>query len=479
MNRIKCISFVLITISSLSFGQVKTIKKLEIPLQNAEFPFTVIPVAKYGFILIREHLSEVYPEKKNWEIRLYDTDMNLSRTSLIESEFMFGLIGHTCTNNLVYLLFAGIKDMKKKFFMHQIDLQNDTNKKIPIETYIPDHITYFSSFRNSLIFGGRDKGRNSFVMFNPEEKKSTILQGIFERKSEILDINLDTSNQLLTVLVTYLNRNRQVSLNLRSFDPYGQPLENIRLEPSDTIDFINARTFIINNDLRIIGGIFQDRKSDNQNGMFLCSVKLDGEQRVKYYSLEAVLQVLDSVNGPDVNYSPNEFDHLTNEDNWAISNFYDIGWENVIIIESHNNQKYYTGSGDPKKMFVYDLGLIIGFDDQLEISWLNYFRMDNTVTNEFSNFIKLSKTDRGLRLYYFYLNLLKEKEIIGSKTIKFEYPVHFIQVEYKKDIPVKYNNDLSRFQKWYDDFHLFSGVKSYDIKDEAPIFFIQKLEYGR
>lgn len=478
MNCIKCISIVFITISSLAFGQVETIKRIEIPLKNAEHPFTVIPVAKHGFILVRERLSEVYPEKKIWEILLYDTDMNLSRTYLIESEFMFGLIGHTCTDNLVYLLFAGIKDMKKKFFIHQIDLLNETNIKIPIETYVPDHITYFSCFRNSLIFGGRDQGRNSFVMFNPKENKATILQGIFERRSEVFDINLDNTNQLFTVLVTYLNSNRQVSLNLRSFDPYGQPVENIRLEPPDTIDFINARTFIVNNDLRIIGGILQERKSENQNGLFLCSVQLDGKQQVKYYSIEEVLQTLDSMNGPDLNYSPNELDHLMIEDNWTISNFYDIGKENVIIIESYNNQRYYTGSGDPKRMFVYDLGLIIGFDDRLGISWLNDFRMDNTVTNELSNFIKLSKTDSGLKLYYFYLNLLKEKKINGYRTIKTEYPVHFIRVEYKKDIPVKYNNDLSRFQQWYDDFHLFSGIKSYDVKDEESIFFVQKLDYG-
>ena len=478
MNRIKSLSIVFLTISSLAFGQVKTIKKLEMPLQNAEYPFTVIPVAKYGFILIRERVNEFDMEKKNWEILFYDTDMNLSRTSLIESEFMFGLIGHSCTDNQVYLLFAGIKEMKKKFFIHQIDLLNGTIKKIPIETYIPDHITYFSSFRNSLIFGGRDQGRNSFVMFNPNEKKATILQGIFERKSKLLDINLDTTNQLLTILVTYLNRDRQVSLNLRSFDPYGQPVENIRLEPPDTLDFINASTLIINNDLRIIGGIYQERKSDNQKGLFLCSVQLDGKQRVKYYSIEQVLQTLDSMNGPDFNYSPKEFNHLANEDNWTVSGLYDIGKENVVIIESYNNQNYYTGSGDPKKMYVYDLGLIIGFDDQLGISWLNDFKMDNTITHDLTKYIKLSKTDNGLRLYYFYLNLLKEKTIIGSRTIKAEYPVHFIQVEYKKDIPAKYNNDLSRFQRWYDDFHLFSGIKSYDVKDEAQIFFIQKLEYG-
>jgi hypothetical protein len=462
----------------LASGQVNTVQEIEIPLQYNEHPFTVIPVSEYGIVLMRERFQEEDLERKSWEILLYDTDMNLYSTFLIESELMFGLYGHTRAGNMVYLLFAGIKDMKKRLYLYQIDLLNKTNTKIPIVTYFPDRVTYFSNFGNSLIIGGRDQGRNSFIIFNPGEKKATVLQGIYEKRSEIFDINIDTTNQLLSIVVTYLNNNRQVSINLRSFDPYGQPVENIRLEPPENINFISARSFIVNNDLRIIGGIFHERKSDSSYGLFLCSVQMDGTKHVKYYSFKETFLILDSLNGPEVNYDPEEIDPFINENNWVASRFYDIGNENVVIIEAYNNQDSYANAGDSKNIFAHHLGLIIGFDDQLRISWINDFRMDNTIANHFKNYIKLYKTDKWLNLYYFYINHLKEKRIDGSKTIKREYHIPLAHTTYKKGEPSNYNNDLSDFQNWYDNYYLFSGVKSFDLVDEPSIFFIQKLEYG-
>jgi len=460
-----------------TFGQANLVEKMEIPLQLEENPFTVVPAAENGFVLLREKYLDSNENKKFWEVFLHNTNMKLSWNAVIEAEYMFGLFGQTYSENKLFLLFVGIKNLKKQLYIHQIDLINRSDKKIPIETYLPDHVSYFSSFNNSLIIGGREQGKNSFIFFNPENKNPTILPGIFKNRSDILDINQDNINQLFTMIVTYVNNKRQNALNLRSFDPNGSPVENIRIDPEDDVEFMNAKALIINSDLRIIAGTYKNRKSSDPFGLFLYSIRLNGNKKIKYFTLKEAFQFQDSLTEQDSKYKSEQLTHYLKEDSWNVSKIYDTGKENVVILEAFNNQKYYANTGDLKKIFVHDLGLIVGFNDQLEITWVNDFSLMNTVSNEFSYYINLSQNKGQLKLYSFYLNRIIEKIIVGPRTIKPEHPITLVQAEYRKDLPISYSNDLSGFQDWYGDFSLFSGVKSFENVESNPIFFVYKVEY--
>jgi len=458
-------------------GQAVTIDSMEIPLRYMGNPYTVIPASEQGFVLLSERFNQEDLNKKFWDVLLYNPDLERFSVLLIETEHMFGLFGHAYHDSKVYLLFAGIKDLKKQLYIHEIDLVKQTSQKIPIDTYLPDQISYFSNFFNSLIIGGRDQGKNSFIFFDLENKNLTILQGIFTRRSEILDIRQDASNQLFTMIITYVNNRNQIALNLRSYDPFGQPIEDIRIDPEDNVEFLNVRTIIVNNNLRFIGGTYRNIKMQHTGGVFLGSIQLDGNQTLTYYPLEEIFQLLDSMNGPDIKYTSSDLAHFLKEDVWNASQLYEIGKGNAIILEGFNNQRYYASTGNLKKIFVYDLGLIIGFNDHLEINWVNDFNMKNTITNEFDYHINLVDNGDRQKLYYFYLNRLNEKIINGPETIKPEYPVTLIYPEYKGDDPISYNNDLSKFQAWYDDYYLFSGVKSFEGPEGNPIFFVHKIAY--
>ena len=174
-----------------TFGQANLVEKMEIPLQLEENPFTVVPAAENGFVLLREKYLDSNENKKFWEVFLHNTNMKLSWNAVIEAEYMFGLFGQTYSENKLFLLFVGIKNLKKQLYIHQIDLINRSDKKIPIETYLPDHVSYFSSFNNSLIIGGREQGKNSFIFFNPENLRSSA-------SKMVLSLHLTPSPRILS-----------------------------------------------------------------------------------------------------------------------------------------------------------------------------------------------------------------------------------------------------------------------------------------
>lgn len=461
------------------YAQVKPKGQIEIPIEENLNSFRIIPASDHGFVLYREKHDEELAGNKTWEVFLHNKDLKAIWNIIIETDFLFDAIDQLYSNGSVFILFDGIKNFKRQLFIYQVDLNNRNAKKISIETFMPDHVTYFSSFNNSLIIGGIEQSKPAIVFYDLMNNRSIVLSGLFRKKSDILDINIDKKNQVFTVLTSYKGVDGMTGVKLNSFDEQGTSVEDIRIITGKNSDILNANAMIINQDTRIVGSIYKHIRENNDTGIFLKRFPLQGPKKEVYYSFEFLYNKLDSIHLIDFDTDPEEFSYISEAKkyNWDIAGMHEIDQDNIIILESWIFQKVSISPLQSKTQRVYQKGLVICIDDNLKIKWVNDMDLQNVISDEPKKLIHIDPRDNYLKMYYFDMNLLYEKTIRQSETIQPAMPLELLHNKVRKSLVVNYDNKTASFDQWYDDYFLFSGLKSFGDSQNQEIFFVEKVEY--
>ncbi len=469
--------FLLMMVNVQCLSQLEKIDSLDILVEKNEYPFYVISTEEYGLVLYRERFKEIPDDYNDYEFLFYDKDLQLVWTYIVKTEIMFSVIQHEYANGHVFVVFAGIKNFKKKLLIYRFDIEAQTYEIIPIDTFFPINMSYFSLFNNTMIIGGRERSKPSIVFYNLDDMRPVILQGFYEKKITVYDISIDEENGLFTVLIGYKGKNGQGSLNIRSYDEFGQSVEDIRLEPERGKDLIQAKGIILNNTIRLVAGVYKDNKSLYPSGLFLTSIFLDGRKEIVYYPFNELLHLMDSINRNSFE-SQAEFiqTSIANDEKylWHLTDVSEYGDENIAVVESYTTDKASTTFMDKNIIYQLKDALIVGFNDRLKLEWINHINMEPVISENLRKYITLKFYADSIRLSFFNRNQLVGKMIYPSKKDKPVFYVQFEDFEPGKTSEMEVHYGFSAFLPWYQDYHLFIGMKSNERNREEKIFLVRK-----
>jgi len=476
---ILCLIAVFLISLSFTSAQVNPVGQMEIPIEENFSSFKIVPASEYGFVLYREKFDEELMGNKTWEIFFHNKNLKALWNVSIETDYLFNAIDHVYSKGQLYILYDGIKNFKRQLFVYQVDLENRNTSKISFETFMPDLVNYFSCFNNSLIIGGMEQSKPAIVFYDLLKNRSVVLSGLFHKRSGILDIDIARENQIFTVLTSYKGVDGMSGVKLNSFDEFGTSVEDLRIVTGKNSDILNADALIINQDTRIVANIYKHIRESTDTGLFLKGFPLQGTEKEVYYSFEYLYNKLDSIHLIEFDAGPEEFSYLSDAGkfNWEIADMHEFGHDNIILLESWISQKVSISPLQSKVLHEYKKGLIICVDDNLKIKWVNDMDLQNVVSDKPKKFIHIVPQDDYLRLYFFDRNLLYEQKIRNSETIQPSTPLELLHNRVRKNLVVNYDNHAASFDHWFEDYFLFSGLKSFGDSSNQEIFFVEKVEY--
>ncbi len=473
--------FLFLVVGIEARSQYNIIKKLAIPLEADDHAFNILQLDEKGFLLYRQRNEPAENDKINWELLFYDREMDLRGRIMIQTAYFVDITGQASEQDKAYLLFGGQKNIRKKYFLYALDINSFNSEKIDIQAFVPEQNTYFSIFNNTIILGGKERGRPSIVFFDPSNGTTVVLQGMYERNMVVFDAEVDEENGIFSVVSRYRSNARQSAISVRSYDESGGALENIRLEPGEDLDYIYARGFIANHNLRIIAGTYRTTKSSLPLGFFLSSINLNGESMTVSYPMEDIFIGLDSLFSTQGSNSKVRL--LKNYDvngnfHWYITDLIEYQDHNIMVAESFHiekdNASFSTGDGE---LYFYHKALVIGFDDQLSILWMNDMDLTSTCSDNLEKIVNIEAYTDSIKLYFMDRRSLVEKIIQKSKSLPPRFLPPVVSEEMVYDGVVDCASRLYHFRHWHDDYFLFSGLRPDPEDNDKDIFFVYKIHY--
>jgi hypothetical protein len=443
------------------YPQMDTVKSVEMTIRSNEYPYYILPAGDKGLVVYRQQFQEVQGEYNNFEFSVFDPHLTRVWESLVRMDYMMNVIHHAYSDNHVYVVFSGIKNFRKRLFIYRLNVVTHTQENIEITTFFPEIISYFALFGNTMVIGGSQKSKPSIVFYDLGDMRPVILQGFFEKNIAIHDIRIDEKNELFTVTAGYMSGNRRMSLYIKSYDRSGEPVENIRIEPENAIDFVHAKSIIANGSYRLIAGFYKEKKSTSASGIFAISLQLDGSRNDHFYSFEDIFTRLDSILNPDIKGQQPYFstplpDHGKTE--WQVTVLNEFRNDNIAIFES-----FYTEKGSPPFMDIsliyhYQQALLVAVDDSLGLKGLSQFSLSPIVSDRLSPNLDVKFYSDSLRLTLF------EKYRVAGKIITPAYtgrPVSYSEFgdgSIRMLMENEVNEAVMDFRPWYGDFFLLAGI---------------------
>ena len=461
------------------FGQPEEIKRIEMSVNGDSEMYRILPADTAGFVLYRKKPVEELSEIIKYEFVFFNADLEKTSSKLFEAEYIYKIISADYEGGYAYFLFEAFKNFKKQWFILKTSIDGKNSEQILVDSFFPDFIDYFEIYDDILIIGGEDRLKPSVVFYYLSTNRTVVLQGLFIKRSEVLDMHIDRENEVFTVLSTIRNNRGQTALNLRSYDNEGMPIENVRIDPAGDKNFTQAKATIVNNQLRVISGTYRYRKAAFDEGIFVSTVQFDGEQNTRYYPFMDVMELLDSLkNKQGINTKTEDYRKEIINFDWEVTRCMDAGNDNVVIIESGQKVKSKEIVNTVKEFYAYNKALVLGFDDQMDMTWMNDFDLKYLQSPEKKAWIDLESMKGNYRLSGFYHHSIFEKWINKSATVKNIEYFSLIYNEETKSDPISFDNEICDLKRWYDNYSLYSGIKQFDEGIERKyIFYIEKIKY--
>jgi hypothetical protein len=441
-------------------AQMDTLKTIEFMVRSGEYPYYILPVGDKGLVIYRQQYEEVQDEYNNFEFLVYDRDLNKNWESLVRMDYMLNIIHHAYAGDYVYIIFSGTKSFKKRLFIYRLNLVSHTQENIEIETFFPDIISYFDIFGNTMVIGGREKTKPSIVFYNLDDMRPVILQGFYEKNIAIHDIHIDERNELFTVTAGYLDKNRRMSLRIKSYDRQGDPVENIRIEPENGIDFIHAKSLIANSSYRWVAGYYREKKSATVSGLFTISLKLDGTRESRYFPFDDMYTRLDSIEKlspkteadliPGSGFSPDKLE-------WHVTGLDEFGDDNLIFLESYFTEKGSASFMDKSLIYHYQRALMVALDDKMELNGLNQMGLSPVLSDRLKRNVQVKYYPDSLRLSLFERNFVARKIISSAYTSG---PVSYTELgdgHIRGMVESGTREAALDFRSWFGDFYLLAA----------------------
>ncbi len=460
------------------YPQMDSMVSVEIPIKYNEYPFYLLPAGDEGVLLYRAKYEENVDDYSHFEFYFYDQNLELRWNSLLELEYPYDVIEHAYSKGYAYFVFTGGKNFKKKLVIHRIQLSTQASETFEIDTFFPEIISYFEIFKNTIVLGGREKSKPSIVFYDLEDMRPVILQGFYEKNILIYDIEIDEENELFTVLTGYSGKNYQAFLKIRSYDEFGQSVEDLRFDPDNDLVFMHAKSIIANHSYRLVSGIYKNSKSINATGIFLTSMHLDGTMKTRYYAFTDIFNLSDSLenirSGEKLGTAiPEMFD--PDRYQWHTTDLNEFRNENILMLESFSSEKGSTSIMDKNEIYRFQKALMIAFNDDLKISGINQFDLKpiqgerlnpNVMIKYYTDSLKLTLLDR---------NQIVKKVIYSDFK---DQPITFFQLNPSsgaKQVTPRDENSVLLYHNWYGDFSLLLQLKTGDGREVQYKYMVTKL----
>ena len=532
---------IFILMSVISFSQKDKPLRVEIEAKKNSDSYNIVPLGKNGLIMFYE-TDERSKGNKTWEFTKYNTDLKEVWTQEIPIPVASSMIKYflEANNNNLYILLGSIK--RGTFQVINLNTEKGTNKvvqsKLPgsfsisdfkvinnkasiMCTTSPTHMdaclqgcftcTCIPAFTGLTVFK-----YNSYIVNESLENGSFSTTPI-KYKGNSFVISSDTIEDNVPFIKTFIRNKpspKEMSVYMNDYAEDGKLIKTTTLKSVSGKDIISAKYEKTGSNEAVMIGTFSTSKkkgfsfnpaSDFATGMSAISEGIyfskfnDGEQDfIKFYPFSKFENFLSFLNkdvaakvkkkqskaekkGKEVNYNYYILIHRIIKKN---DEYIMIGEAYYPEYREECNMVYSSNGGASMQChpvfvgFRYTHAVIAAFDKDGEMLWDNCFPIEDILTFNLKERVKVMTSGEDIILAYNYGGAIKSQIIHENKVTQGKEETK-IETNFEND-KVK-NNWASDMDFWYDNYFLTWGYqkiknsKDKDSKGKRMVFYFNKI----
>jgi len=486
-----------------SFAQIEQPGRIEIPMEDEDENFSVVPADENGIVLYREVRNRDTRMEHKYQVILIDTALNKSWENYYFIHLRYILRGFEYFGDHFYLLFQrNTESLKADLFVLRINLHTKISETFLIEREYAMELTEFEVLGNTLIFGGYSNSLPTIICYEFGQTQPIVLPGIFNDKSQIQHLEIDDELRMFNVLVSFRTNEGRRSLSLKSFDEKGGLIKNVNLLPSEDRTLLFGRTIKLDRNVELIVGTYTRKRSDMSRGIFLARISEDGEQIINYYNyadlknffsyMKARRQkrIEERIKRRKIKGKKNKFNYrlLVHEIVERDGKFIMVG---EAFYPKYSSSPYYGGYGYSFygnnygmafEGYKYTHAVVFGFDRRGRLLWDNSFEINDVVSYTLDQYVHFSQSDDEMALVYMYENEIRTKIIQGNDVLEGK-TFNDLKLSFEDDVVDDTESEYGGLEKWYGGNLFAYGIQDIkNLKDEGvklsrEVFFINKIRY--
>lgn len=270
-------------------AQVRQVERYEIVQRSSDEDFTIIPLKADGLALFRKKLK-FNDRNRIWELILLDSTAVPKKTMELEVDNQGELMGYEHSHGFIHLLFIK-NEMKGDMEILSVNLSTYELTRLKIVTELKINLTHFNKCGNNFILGGDVGEEPAIFIYVPSSKNFKIVPGIFNKRTELIDIQVNNNETFNTVLISRENRDNN-KIIFRTFDPFGKQLIEDIISIQDRSLQTGMSTNLKRDDLMILG-TWGNTGSGQSSGFYGVSINPFSEQEIKFTFLGQLQHYLD------------------------------------------------------------------------------------------------------------------------------------------------------------------------------------------
>ncbi len=479
----------------VTLAQLDQALRLEIvPHKEEDRIYDVTSLGDKGVLVSTQPRYSAYGNENYWSITRYDTTFGQQWERRFELERGFEPTRTDLDSNYLYVLLSLPESTKIKVF--RLDYNTGEGEFIEGSTLAYVNVSEFKVLGNTAYIGGAVNFRPVVIAFSFFDKRSRVLPALYESRSELSGIGIDSYQNVANIVVSNIGR-RQSRLYLKSFDYSGKILKNIQLQSQKDKNLQTGKVTHLNEEEQVVLGNFSFKNSPYSQGIYM--VKLDGDQQsfIKYYNFNDFENFFSFMKPRRQERVKMRILHLRERGKelqhryrLLLHDIIETKDQYILVAEAYYPQyrssSFYGYSSLNRGYdrvfdgYRYTHAVVCGFDKSGKLLWDNCFQIMDHTSYYLSEIVKVAVEDDKIVLAYPEEGTINTKVIRGNHVLK-DKENYKIKTNFEGD-KVTDSEDAS-IDHWYGPYFITWGFqeiynsKDAGVKPNRKVFYLNKINY--
>lgn len=485
------------------FGQVEQPHRFEFEINSYDDYFDIINGEEDGLLLIRQVNERNRQGDPLFEILKLDTTLSLVWEKKMYISRYLEYRGYDYFKDSFYLLFKNVKGNSKDLEIIGVDAAKGDTTHYTVINLVPIRLTEFEMTQDAALIGGYFNYNPFVIHYDLRTEKSKVLPGIYQSRSELIQLKVDDVSGTFVVVVTQKTFDKRNTISVKTYDFNGDLISNTLLEPDIDKGLVSGQAADFDLDINLMGGTYANKRSSYSRGLFVASVRNDGKQEIKYYNfgeLENFFtymkakrrnRISKKIERKKINGKKVRFNYR-----FLIHDIIEEGDQYIMLGEAYYpkysssgyNSFVYGGQGIPTNYGMYFIGyrythaVVIGFDKKGNILWDNSFEIEDVITPDLDQYVHAESRNGSIVLLYLYDHEIRSKIIKGNEVVEGK-SFDQIRLSFGDDVVKEDDSEVEKLKPWYDGNYFAYGeqkiknMKDSGVKLNRRVFYVNKVKY--
>lgn len=483
-----------------SHAQIQQVARLEIPTEPGKEDFNIISAKEYGLLLYRNVDTM---EGKQLELIQIDSTVKQVWKGYIPIDRSLVMLHSQVKNNLLFMLFKDKNHVSGDFMILVFQLNTSRFFTHLVKNLIPFSPTQFNITTEAALIGGYFNYRPLVVYYNFSQKQSKVLPGFFNEPGELNQMRANKDGSI-DIIVSGKNFEKKNCLWLRNYDNQGTLVKTIVLTPDEKKSLIFGSSMPSSNDEQVVSGVY-GRYTGYSRGIFVAVVNAVGEYTIRYYNFSELQRFFSYMKAGRERRIKSRIERRKTKGKKSKFNYRFlmhelIPYNNQYILVGEAFYPHYSYSANRYSAFSpyrsygmpmyrdglvfdgysYTHAIVIGFDQSGKIIWDNSFEINDVLSMQLEQFVKVQPEEDRIVLLYLFQNALRSKIIKGSEVIEGKAIEDLSRKNTKQRSRTRAQDfGNSKLDHWYDQYFFAYGNQVVPVTDDLKqkVFFINKITY--